>query len=171
MTLSEIIFVSAAFIATMLFCTSMMLDKWRRYRLLFFVLIPLAFVGRMVHFHFIYDPPAYALQMRPFAINTGEELMKWGALTLLEAVVLSFIIRPWSFHDHWKRLILSIFLLIPYSVLFFVGSMHSSSMFGTHVLWLLNIMMAFVIILSSISLKRMIHTQRDFEAFVKKSDS
>lgn len=98
----------------------------------------LLFVWWMYRSYYITNPPLDV----PGAINYGEnspgQFQTFAWFTLAELLVTYAVLRPWSYRlTSWWRPIAVLVLLFPWLCLIAMGAMHSSQVYGLHLLWLM----------------------------------
>jgi hypothetical protein len=54
-----------------------------------------------------------------------------------ECAILTFIVRPWSFHRSWGRLLVALAVFVPWAILSLLSLMHAAPVVVAHALWLL----------------------------------
>ena len=82
----------------------------------------------------------------------GALLMGLG-WSLSELVILTGILRPWSYHRSWGRGLGAVALLLPWTALSILSMMHAGQIFALHALWLLVVLVA-IITVTTVSIVR-----------------
>lgn len=77
-------------------------------------------------------------------------------LTVIELVVLLAILRPWSYDRSWGRSLIAVALLVPWTGLSMIFSMHQGGVVILHFMWIFLALVGLVIafLVSAISVYR-----------------
>jgi hypothetical protein len=59
----------------------------------------------------------------------------------LELLVLTVILRPWSYYRSWGRALTALVLCIPWTLIFMALLIHAGSVMVLHVVWLIGILL------------------------------
>lgn len=112
---------------------SVMLKAVRNYGLLSLWLLA---VGLMCH-DYVKDPYDPTLTgTAAYGHNGKGALQTMLVLSVVELIVLYLILQPWSYRRSWWRPLLALVLLVPWTFLSMVASMHADGVSVLHWLWL-----------------------------------
>lgn len=71
-----------------------------------------------------------------FAQDTARPAAVVLAVMLVEVVALTLVLRPWSYRRSWARALAALALLLPWTLVSMVVSMHAGSAVFLHWVWL-----------------------------------
>jgi len=87
---------------------------------------------------------------QPYGQNTPGTLPIILTLMGVELVVLIAILRPQSYAESWRRMVLALLIFAPWTMLSFIATMHAGGIITLHTLWLL-VLSASLLLLGFIS--------------------
>jgi len=90
---------------------------------------------------------------RAFGHNWPGDLQNVALYGGLEILILTIIVRPWSYDRSWGRALIATGLLIPYTAFALVATMHAGTIIFIHALWLVALLVA-MLMLTLVSLIR-----------------
>jgi len=100
----------------------------------------LAFAVMMVR-NYLGDPYDPSLEgSAAYGHNQAGALLQGLGLSLSELIIISGILRPWSYDRSWGRGIAASAILLPSTALAILSMMHSGGVFALHALWLIIIL-------------------------------
>lgn len=79
---------------------------------------------------------------RAYGHNHDGALVDGIALASVELAVLLAILRPWSWDRSWGRTLVALALLLPWTSLLMMMSMHAGGVIVLHTLWLMTLVVA-----------------------------
>jgi len=115
----------------------------------------LAFAVMMVR-NYLGDPYDPSLEgTAAYGHNQEGALLQGLGLSLSELIIVSGILRPWSYDRSWGRGIATFALLLPWTALALLSMMHSGGVFALHALWLMIVLVGVLVmtIVSAITSK------------------
>lgn len=74
--------------------------------------------------------------------NHAGALTQGLLVTLVELVVLTAILRPWSYRQAWGRALVALAVLLPWTFASACLTMHAGGVVMVHLLWLLALVLA-----------------------------
>lgn len=81
-----------------------------------------------------FDPTA-----TQYGKNWPGDLQRTLVQAAIGTIVLVLILRPWSFRDSVRRLVLAVALFVPWTALNLLTSTHTGEIIGAHLFWLLMV--------------------------------
>ncbi|MEZ4383176.1 MAG: hypothetical protein R3A79_17745 [Nannocystaceae bacterium] len=109
----------------------------------------LAIVVLMVRSH-LGDPYDPALEgTAAYGHNHEGALLQALVWTFTELVIVSAILRPWSYRRSWGRALGALALLVPWTGLSLMMTMHAGGIVALHALWLLLVTVLVAVVLVS----------------------
>lgn len=99
----------------------------------------LLFIALSFQSYFYLDPPdAARAGTGVYGHNSGGEFQTFAIISAVEFAIVYLIVRPHSFDKNaWRRILVALVPLAPWTFLILLAAMHSSSVYGLHMLWLL----------------------------------
>lgn len=115
----------------------------------------LAIVVLMIQSH-LDDPYNPALTgTAAYGHNHEGALLQGMIWTFTEVVIVSAILRPWTYRRNWGRALAALALLVPWTGLSLLLTMHAGGIVALHTLWLMLITaLVFVVLLSTLFVRR-----------------
>ena len=106
----------------------------------------LAFAVMMVR-NYLGDPYDPSLEgTAAYGHNQEGALLQGILFSLSELVILTGLLRPWSYNRSWGRGMVAVALLLPWTALAVVSMMHSGGVFALHALWLMVVLVGVVVL-------------------------
>lgn len=115
----------------------------------------LAIVVLMIRSHLgdPYDPALTGTEA--YGHNHEGALLQGVIWTFTELVIVSAILRPWTYRRSWGRALGALALLVPWTGLALLMTMHAGGIVALHALWLMLVTaLVFVVLLSALFVRR-----------------
>ncbi|MDI9275533.1 hypothetical protein [Stenotrophomonas sp. PFBMAA-4] len=87
-------------------------------------------------------------EVQPYPIRA---VAIFAVMSTVEIAVVTLIVRPWRWRRLWLRLLIAFALLLAWSLPLAMGAMHQSPVYGTHLLWLMLLVLSLFLALWSVS--------------------